>query len=72
MHSRGGSSREPFRLIIIVNTDWHAAQMLNFPEEYKPNNLEGYHTYLVSVGALLNKEDEVGARAVPAVSLTKE
>jgi hypothetical protein len=27
-------------------------RMLNFPDEYRPHNLEGYHQFLVSVGAI--------------------
>ena len=28
------------------------SKMLNFPDEYRPHNLESYHKFLVSVGAI--------------------
>ena len=32
-------------------------KMLNFPHEYKPNDLQHYNNYLISAGALMTRED---------------
>jgi hypothetical protein len=37
-------------------------QMLNFPEEYKPNNLEGYRNFLVSRGLIVLQTRTISTR----------
>ena len=41
-------------------------KMLNFPEEYRPNDLEGYHNYLLSVGALAYFPDQPASQQAAA------